>query len=58
MATAVAGVGAAVVEFARRHPFDPAPAAVRWGTAAPPVPHNAVRGGVREHAHLQAGAAG
>jgi hypothetical protein len=39
-AAAVAGVGALAVELARRHPFDPVPAAVR---RAPPY----------EHAYLQ-----
>ncbi len=47
-AAAVAGVGAAGVELARHHPFDPVPAATRRGAAAPPVPQNAVRDGVRE----------
>ena len=52
---AAAGVGAAGVEFARRHPFDPVPAAVRRGVAAPAVPQNAVRGVVREVDYIVVG---
>jgi len=47
--------GAAGVEFARRHPFDPVPAAVRRGATAPPVPQNAVRDGVREVDYIVVG---
>jgi choline dehydrogenase len=47
-AAAAAGAGAAAVELARQHPFDPVPAAPRRGAPAPPVPQNAVRDGVRE----------
>jgi choline dehydrogenase len=54
-AAAVAGVGAAGVEFARRHPFDPVPAAVRRGVAAPAVPQDAVRDGVREVDYIVVG---
>jgi choline dehydrogenase len=54
-AAAVAGVGVAVVELARRHPFVPVPAAVRRGVAASPVPQNAVRDGVREVDYIVVG---
>ena len=46
-AAAVAGLSAAGVEFARRHPFDAA-AAARRGAVAPSVSQNAVVDGVRE----------
>ena len=54
-AAVVAGVGAVGVEFARRHPFDPVPAAVRRGVAASAVPQDAVRGGVREVDYIVVG---